>query len=208
MWPFGRKDVATRLAAVEERTEVEVVLNVVSPNAVASPITGVRAAMLHIEVLEQLSCELAEPGVRRAEGQHLGGWGKRERRGIRSRGPAHASLGVAVLGDVVTFRDAEGTSLSLLARRAKFRFAGPDVALSPLTKMPEGLATAMRSTEDRGPLFYREVPVREGDRVRVQAFVEPSHHVGEHGYRSLPHVVFVARDDVAPVFIEVSTQRS
>src|SRR4051794_25712561 len=111
MWPFGRKDVATRLSEIEERTEVEVVAKVVSPNAVASPISGARAAMLHIEVLEL--------------------------RGALSRRPKTESLGAVVLGDFVTLRDAEGIALSIIARRARFRFAGPDAALVPLDEVPE-----------------------------------------------------------------------
>jgi hypothetical protein len=186
MWPFGRKGVATRLADIEDRTEVELAVTVVSPNAIASPMSGVGAAFLSIEVLERL----AENDFAR-------------RGAFRPRGPAYESLGEAVLGDVVVVRDAEGNELSLIARRVRFRFAGEMPDVKPLANVPEAIARSIRSTEDRGPLVYREVPIREGDRIRVQAFVEPALHAITLGYRSAPKLTFAICDDVAPVFVEV-----
>lgn len=173
MWPFGRKGVATRLTGVDEPTEVEIVAQIVSPNAARSPITGARAAIVHLEIL------------------HAG-----ER------------FDTVVLGETTTVRDEEGVELSFVARRLRFRFAEGTRKAVPLARLPPELVPLLRREPDPGRLSYRECLLVEGDEVRVQAIVVPSLHASAQGYRSLPRIAFVARDDLAPVFIEVGRARS
>jgi hypothetical protein len=189
MWPFGRRNVATRLTGIEEATEVELLLTMLSPNVFTSPVTGTCGAILHMEVVERISAtEAARRNVRRA------------------RGADYQSLGELVRGDVTTFRDEDGVELTLVARRLRFRFEPESRKRMPLAEMPPDLAPSMRSPQREGdegdePLAYHEHVVREGDKVRLQAFVEPARNAIALGYRSVPRVTFVTRDDLAPVFM-------
>ena len=185
MWPFGRRGVARSLAELEPDdppTEVEVLVQVVSPNRVESPVTGVRAAILHVEVLEELSEE---------EAQY---------RAIRWKRGARASLGEVLFGDLVTCRDAEARELSFVARRARFRFSDAPRESSPLAAVPPELVPLLGNPRG-GALTYREHVVREGDQLRVQTLVESTRNAVTLGYRSVPRLAFVARDDLAPVFL-------
>jgi hypothetical protein len=71
-----------------------------------------------------------------------------------------------------------------------------------LREVPAALAPQLRTRTGDGVLLYREHVVREGDRLRIQAIVEPAEHAVARGYRSVPRVTFVTRDDMAPVFLE------
>ncbi len=185
MWPFGRRDVARSLAEVEAGdppTEVEVLVVVVSPNRVVSPVTGVKAALLHIEVVEDVTEEEARY------------------RAIRPKPGACASLGEALFGDLVTCRDEQGVELSFVARRARFRFSDAPRVSAPMAAIPPELVPLLGNPRG-GTLTYREHAVREGDSLRIQAFVEPTRNAMTLGYRSAPRLAFVARDDLAPVFL-------
>ena len=129
-----------------------------------------------------------------------------QRRQHRRRGAKYQSLDEVVLGGVITLRDPDGAFLTLSARRVRLQVTGAEPPYVALDELPPSLTSVMKRAEGRGrgPLVYREVPVRDGDRVRVQAFVEPAQHAIAHGYRSAPVATYVARDDVAPVFMEVS----
>ena len=116
---------------------------------------------------------------------------------------ADASLGEIVLGDVTTFRDQDGTELLIVARRLRFRFASALPAPVPVAKVPPELVPLLRREPGDVALSYREHTLREGDAVRIQAIVAPSHDVVAQGYRSIPRRGFVDRSDLAPVFIEV-----
>jgi hypothetical protein len=185
MWPFGRRDVARSLSALEPGappTEVELLLQIVSPNRVASPVTGAKAAVLHMEVLE----ELTEQEARSRE--------------VRPKPGARTSLGEALFGDLVTCRDEDGLELSFVARRARFRFSEAPRGSHPIKAIPPELSALMGNPHG-GALAYREHVVREGEWLRLQAFVEPTRNAVTLGYRSAPRFAFIARDDLAPVFL-------
>jgi hypothetical protein len=184
MWPFGRKGVVTRLTGLEERTEVEILGTVLSGNAAVSPITGERGAIVHLEVLERIRRD------------------KWERRTLRASPDRDDSLGELIFGELVMLRDEEGTELSFVARRARFRFSNPRRDVKRLPEIPPDLVPHLRRTTGEGVLLYREHIVREGDALRLQAIVEPAQHAAARGYRSTPRTTFVTRDDVAPVFLE------
>lgn len=185
MWPFGRAGIAHRLAGIEEATEVELLVTVVSPDRVTSSVTGLRAAILHVDVLEALSVEEV-----------------RYRKG-RPKAGSLESLGEAIYGDLVTCHDEDKNEVSFVARRARFRFpAAPPRprATVAIDAIPSELVPLMNDPRG-GTLAYREYGVREGDRVRLQAVVEPTRNAITLGYRSAPRFAFVARDDLAPVFL-------
>lgn len=177
MWPFGRKGVASRLTSLDEATEVEIVARMLSPNAVASPITGAMAAIVHVEVFERIA---------------------RNSRGTYK----DDSLGELIVGGLVSLRDEDGVELSLVARRATFRFGEHRAEGRPLAAVPPLLAPHLRTPMGAGRLIYREHLVREGDDLRLQAIVEPSQHAVALGYRSTPRTTFITRDDLAPVFLQ------
>ncbi len=182
MWPFGRSGITRSLAGIEEPTEVELLVTIVSPDRVMSPVTGVRAAILHAEILEEMTEDEAR------------------RRMVRPRGGALASLGEAIYGDLITCHDEGKTEISFVARRARFRFPSTPRASRPVDAIPPDLVPLMSSPRG-GPLAYREHAVREGELLRIQAIVEPTRNAMTLGYRSAPRFAFVARDDLAPVFL-------
>jgi len=183
MWPFGRRGVVTRLAEVDDHSEVEIVGTVCSPNAARSPITGERGAIIHVEVIERVQRDAAE------------------RRALSAGPQRDDSLGELIFGELVSLRDGDGTELSFIARRARFRFGTPRIAAQPLHEVPASLLPELRTRSGDGLLLYREHVVREGDQLRLQAIVEPAQHTAAHGYRTVPRVTFVTRDDLAPVFL-------
>jgi hypothetical protein len=185
MWPFGRRDVGRSLGALESGdgpTEVELLVVVVSPNRVVSPVTGVRGAILHMEVLEELTEEQARY------------------RAVRPRPGARASLGEVLFGDLVACRDEDGRELSFVARRARFRFSDAPREAAPIANIPAELVSQLGNAHG-GALAYREHVVREGDHLRIQAFVESTRNAVTLGYRDAPRLAFIARDDLAPVFL-------
>jgi hypothetical protein len=184
MWPFGRRGVETQLTGIETETEVELVGTMLSPNGVTSPVTGRRGAIIHLEVLERVLLD------------------RQERRALRTGPERDDSLGEIVIGELVHLGSDDGPELSFVARRARFRFRDPRRETMPLAAIPEGLLPHLRSRTGMGALFFREHVVKEGDRLRLQAIVEPAEHAPFGSYRSVPRVAFVARDDLAPVFLE------
>ena len=185
MWPFGRRGVETRLTGIETDTEVELVGTMRSPNAVTSPFTGQRGAIIHLEILERVVLD------------------RQERRALSAGPERDDSLGEIILGELVYLGSEDGPELSFIARRARFRFrVTPRRETSPLATIPEHLLPHLRSRTGAGALFFREHVVQEGDRLRLQAIVEPAEHAPFGSYRSAPRVAFAARDDLAPVFLE------
>jgi len=184
MWPFGRRGVETRLAGIDEPTEVELFGTMLSPNGVTSPFTGQRGAIIHLEILERVLLD------------------RQERRALRCGPERDDALGEIILGELVHLGSEDGAELSFIARRARFRFRNPQREKIALTTIPTSLVPHLRSRVGNGDLFFREHVVKEGDRVRLQAIVEPAEHAMGGGYRSVPRIAFLTRDDLAPVFLE------
>lgn len=151
---------------------------IVSPNAVESPLDGTRAAILYVELLELLELE---------------------------RGPtdeAYGSLGVVVLGDVVTLRDDDHDEIAIVARRARINPATPHARPAPLDEAPPELVPLLAKAKGRGLLCYRQVSLATNDRVLLTASVEPATSVVAAGYRSGTQRTYVARDDLEPVILD------
>lgn len=137
---------------------IDVLARVRSPDGVTSPLSGRRGAFVHLEVLElgpdPLSADL--PRV----------------------------LGERILGDVVTLEFDLGSDLGpgrrrrrvdVVVRRAELRFALLRPPPTPLTELPAELASLVGRSRG-GLLAWREHVVRQGDCVRLRAFVEEQGH--------------------------------
>ena len=153
---------------------VEIDAVVVSPNVVTSPMSGLRAALIELDVREHVADGLGDEGT---------------------------SLGTVVLGDLLTLRTADGFEVLLVARRVQLLFvllAAQSVALSQM--LPEIVPLLTRS-KGKGVLGYRENALSEGDEVRLRAVVEavPASRFGTP--EEVPHHC-VVRDDLAPVVLQ------
>lgn len=193
MWPFGRRKIATRLGAVGagDAGPVEVLVSVVSPNVVTSPISGLQSALLQVELLERIA-------LAQGHGQAFGGAFGRD-------GGAYdefVSLGLVLLGEILVLRDAHGDEISVVTGRARFESATPRNGGTPIDRVPAELVPLLRRASGRGIVCYREFLLVEGDKVRLKAVVEPSQVVVTSGYRSGATVRYLARDDLAPVVLE------
>jgi hypothetical protein len=193
-WPFGRKALPGRLAAASAAppagqagapVSVSVVTTIVSPSSVTSPLTGLRAAIIHLEIVERV------PLVRDQ------GMGSED-----ETSDVYNSLGVVILGDVATLRDEDGDEITIVAHRARIQPALMRRGGTPLGRVPPEVVPLLANASGRGVICYRELPLAMGDAVRLKAMVEPTQSVVATGYRSGTRVTYVARDDLAPVVLE------
>lgn len=198
MWPFERKK-ARRLAevhaavvaasavesgtsaAVDVSVAVSLLATIVSTNAVVSPFTGLRTGILHIELVERYS--------RSSDSANDG-----------AANDSYETLGSMVLGDLVTLRDEDGAELTLVGRRARIQPAHERRGATPLAGIPAEMAPLLAKSRGRGIICYRELPLGEGDRVRLEALVNTAQSVAS-GYRSGAMRTYVVRDDLAPVVL-------
>ena len=192
MWPFGRKKVAARLAAASggggagrEPVSVSVLTTIVSPGSVVSPLTGMHAAMILVEVLERIPLI---PSGQADQGDSVS--------------DVFNLLGVVVLGDVVTLRDDDGDEINVVVGRAQLAPQLPRRGGTPVTRVPPEIVPILGRATGRGVVCYRELTLGQGEKVRLKAVVEPSQSVVMSGYRSGTRVTYVARDDLAPVVLE------
>lgn len=201
MWPFtrraSRQDCRGRLAAAcaepapgetRQPVSVSVLTTIVSPSTVESPLTGRRAAIVYIEILERVSS---------SSGPHVEGGSV-----VETRDDTYDSLGVVVLGDMVTLRDDDGDEIAIVARRARIQPALPQLGGTALDEVPAEIAPLLAKARGRGVLCFRELALAIDDRLLLTAFVEPTTSVVASGYRSGTRKTYVARDDLAPVVLD------
>lgn len=166
--------------------EVSVLTTIVSADSVVSPMSGLRAALVDIEILER---------IRRSPGAARGSIEETDT-------DTFELLGTFVCGDVLTLRDEDDDEITIVARRARI---DPQLSFrkgTPLTRVPPELAPLLSRATGRGVICYRELLLREGDKLRLKAVIEPSQSVVSNGYRSATRSSFVARDDLALVVLE------
>lgn len=181
MWPWDAKK-TTKLADVRGPTEVDLVATIEATNErqVVSPVSGVRAALFRIEIVERF-----------ADGE------------MGELPDRYVTVGSIVLGDILTLRPkGQEAAICVAIRRAMFSFAVPLNGGVPLSRVPAELVGIVRRASGRGSLCVREYPLSHGDEVRLRALVEPVQSVVASGYRSGTVTGFVARDDLAPVLID------
>jgi hypothetical protein len=189
VWPGAKKKPRTRLdpqTPLDGPTEVNLLVTVISPNALTSPISSMKAALFQLEMVERL-----------ASGEHHPFASSRE------VGDEYAFLGSAVLGDILVLQTDDGAQITVAARRARLAFAtGYDTA-APLTNPPPELMPHLRNASGRGVVCFREQTIRDGDRFRLEATVESVATVSAEGYRSTAGVRFVVRADDAALLAEI-----
>ncbi|MDB4933992.1 MAG: hypothetical protein JWP87_964 [Labilithrix sp.] len=161
---------------------MSVLTTIVSPPLVESPFTGMRSAIILVELLERLPVSNEQGGDVVID--------------------HYALLGTVVLGDVATLRDEDGDEITIVARRAYIAPALPRSGGTPVGRMPADVVPLLARASGRGVVCYRELTLGTGDAVRLRAVVEPAHSVVASGYRSGTRVTYVARDDLAPVVLE------
>jgi hypothetical protein len=191
VWPGAKKKARTRLdpqTLLDGPTELNLLVTVISPNALTSPISSAKAALFQLELVERLP-----------SGEHYG-YGFASSREVRD---VYAFLGSAVLGDILVLQTDDGAQITVAARRARLAFAtGYDTA-APLTNPPPELMPHLRNASGRGVICFREQTIRDGDRFRLEATVESVATVSAEGYRSTAGVCFVVRTDAAALLAEI-----
>lgn len=161
------------LAAIERPTSVDIVTRVISPNVIASPVTGLRAAIVHLELFEAPA------------------WGP----SIPVR-----PLGSIVLGDLVTLAMGDAV-LDVAVGRATLAFSASSFTVLPLEKVVAEIAPLLAHVRSGGLIQQSERLVYEGDELRLRATVERVKMVTSSGYRSGVQTRLVVRDDLAPVLL-------
>jgi hypothetical protein len=186
MWPFGGKKVWSRLAAAggSEPVAVATLATIVSPANVVSPFTGMRAAIVVIELVERLPVTREQGG------------------GSDAQSDVYESLGSVVLGDLATLRDPDGDELTVVVNRARITPARREGGATPLSRAPAEVVPLLQRATGRGVVCYRELILGTGESVLLKAVVEPSRSVVASGYRSGTRTTYVARDDLGPVLLD------
>jgi hypothetical protein len=191
VWPFGKGvNTVAKLTGIAEPTAVDIVATIASPDQVASPISGLHGAALRIEVFERHELDF------------------REHREvvIASRGDFverkfESALGVAVLGDSLLLVSEDALHVSVSLRRCTIR-SPIEPRIEPLRELPRELVPLFRQPDGSGRLWFRELALTRGGRVRLCAVVAPSRRVVRTEYRSASAAGFEARDDLAEVTLD------
>lgn len=177
MWPF-EKHAAVDLASVTAATPVNVEVRVVSPNAVTSPVTGMRAAAFVVEV------------VSRREGSDA----------LLSNVPTLEPVASLVVGDQIELAPEAGeVAIVAMLRRMKLVFETDAAGGRSLTSAPPELVPLLAKVPFGGTAAFRERALAHGDRVRLRAVVERAAIVVPG---SETRVVLVVRDDLGPAVLE------
>ena len=180
----------TTLAGIDRPATVDIVATVASVDHVESPITGARGAVVQIELFEshQLSTSQHRELLIATSGNFVDA-------------PEETLLGVAVLGDSLLLSAERAAQVSVRARACTITFPAA-TARRRLARLPPDLGPLFRQPEGRGQLWFREVILAHGDRVRLRAVVVPCARVVATEYRSAAAGGFEARDDLGAVVLD------
>jgi 2-phospho-L-lactate guanylyltransferase (CobY/MobA/RfbA family) len=186
MGPFQDKKVWDRLAGggSTQPFQVSVLTTLVAASSAASPFTGMRAGIVHVELVERTP-DSDDPHEKNP-----------------SVTDHYDSLGAVVLGDVATLRDEDGAEITLMVRRARIQPAPSRGGGTPITRMPPEVVPLLQRAKGRGVVCYRELTLSTGDKLRLRAVIEPTRSVVADGYRSGTRISYVVRDDLGPVVLE------
>ena len=175
MWPFEKSVPEVDLAAIQGPTLVDVEVRVASPNALTSPVTGMRAAAFVIEVLSR--------GI---DGSEL------------------RRAGALTIGDRLELEGRGDVPILALAQRVAFGFVTGTTGGHPITTAPPELVPLLAAIPLGGTACFREHAIVNGDRMRLRAVVERSEIVVTGADRSETRSLLVVRDDRhAPVLEEL-----
>jgi hypothetical protein len=152
-------------------------VQVTSPHAVVSPLSGFRAAALRVTFLRERT--------------------GREEAGTRTH---YEPLFDAWLGGPIRVRTRDGKRMELPLEGARFEAASDPDDATPLGAAPEPFAAELERVPPEGALYYREHLVRTHDVLTLKAVVEPAPSRG--GYREASTraaLDFVLRPDLGPI---------
>jgi hypothetical protein len=182
----------TTLAGIDGPANVDIETTVTSVDHVESPITGARGALVQIEIFEshRLSTSQHREIVIATSGNFVDA-------------PEERTLGVATLGGslLLCARDEPAAKITVRARACAITSAGSR-ARRPLRRVPPELAELFGQPDGGGELWFREVSLAHGDRVRLRAVVVPSPRVVPTEYRSAATTGFETRDDLGAVLLD------
>lgn len=182
VWPLAPKRL--RLEEIVGPTPIDVVTTVVSPNEVTSPLSGLEAAFVQVEVLERVPPSYS-------------------RDADRPNNDAYVLLGSVIFGDLVKLELEGGVAgVELLSRRAELRVVSERAAVMPMERAIPELVALLSRAKRGGVLCQREHLILSGERLRLRAVVERVSRVVASGDRSDVVQQLVVRDDLAPVVLD------
>lgn len=188
MWPFEKHASAVDLSSVTAATPVNVEVRVASPNEVASPVTGMRAAAFVVEVVSR----------------HL-----EESEALVSTATTFEVVASLVVGDRVELAPEAGEIVIVaMLRRMKLVFHTEVEGGQPLTTAPPELVPLLGKVPFGATACFREHAIGQGDRMRLRAVVERAEIVVPSAYRSETRSVLVVRDDLGPAVLEEIFERA
>jgi hypothetical protein len=168
-----------RLGGITSPSPVEVRGRIASPDAVTSPITGARAAIIGFYVF--VPARLERRAGREAHDRLVDG---------------------GIWGEPFTVATDDGLLFVPLENVTPY-FSGANADEHPLLEpLPDPLAylrTVARVTLAEGSLYYRELALRGGDQVRVRGTAGPAEGCG--AYRVSASIPFVLRGDLEPATV-------
>ena len=156
---------------------------VVTEDAVVSPLTGLRAAAVRVTLLAK-----RQPGKHPATGDPLGFGG--------GGGPdTFTRIGDVWFGSELVLADADAQEVVVATTGLGVRAANIDRGATPLGPVrPPELAQLLASAPE-GLVFYRELRVHHGERMRLKATVFP---VGPRRWETRPDVGPVVLQELGP----------
>ena len=172
----------TSLATIDKPTRVKIEGHVSSGNDAVGLMTGMRGALVEVQFA----------------GRYLR---------VSSRRNEAAEEVFEVIATFVTEQPLRvkclGGELLVPTRGLSVRFPGDDHGVPIDRPVPPEFAKALASAETMGRmLFYRELSLSHGDKVRVEATIAPSTEVDADGYRGAVSKGWVVRPDLGPVVVE------
>ncbi len=155
---------------------------VVSPNALASPFSGFRAALWELAL------------VARHEVQDRNGEGVDD---------VFRLLGAVLFCDEIRIRaESDGSIVRVPAARLAVVFTSAPPRGIPLSKGPPPELAHLMHASHGGLTCFRERALSHGDKVRFQGVVAPAPTVEAQGYRSTASHELVGRADLGQLYLE------
>jgi hypothetical protein len=179
-WRFAQPDLATLTGP----TRVTVVGTIASPNALDSPLTGLRAAAFVVLFVERTTDGADDPR--------------------RVPTDVFRSLGYSMVGESLRISVASDPRLiEVPCAHTCVKLDPPWQGVVPLEHpLPRELASCAARASGRGVVYFRETPLCTGDRVRLRAVLEPAVQVAPSAYRDEPQAVLRVRPDLGLVYLE------
>jgi hypothetical protein len=170
------------LARIDRPTRVNIEGHVISDNDAVGLMTGMRGAVVEV----QFTARYMRPGRTRHEADQ----------------EVFEVIGTFLTDAPLRVR-CEGGDVLVPTRGMTIRFPGDDHGVPVDRPVPPELAKVLGSADAIGRMvYYRELALSRGDKVRLDATIAPSTEVEADGYRGTTSRGFVARPDLSPICVE------